>query len=154
MGSHPTAKLAWGIDFGDPENTVEGYTWNNEEQDSWEFEHEVMPGLLGFTEAPPERPDGLEGTALHEWFDTVRKPYNKRFEAGVPLTFTHYGYEYGGTALILKRSLHDIDWGCIEVDPTVIAGPTPDELAAFNTVLNHLGYDGGPVRLLLMSLYG
>ena len=53
MGSSPRAKLAWGIDFGDPTNTAEGY---EVEVDTYDFEHERMPVLFGFTEESPEPP--------------------------------------------------------------------------------------------------
>lgn len=155
MGSSPDAKLAWGIDLGDPENTDEGFDWDDAGVDSYDFEHNVMPGLFGFTEEVPERPAGLEGTALREWHAAFREPYNQRLDAAVPLTFENYGYEFGGTALVLKRSLSIVEWSAEAVDPATISPPTAGELAAFVAVLDRLGYDGDrEPKLLLMALYG
>lgn len=73
MGSSPRAKLAWGIDFGDPNNTDEGYEL---EVDTYDFESEVMPGLFGFTEEAPERPpSGCTAGERKAWWDNVRDPY-------------------------------------------------------------------------------
>lgn len=154
MGMSADAKLAWGIDFGDPENTSEGFDWAETGTDSYDLEHKVMPGLFGFTEEPPVRPDGLEGTALREWFKAVREPYNQRLDAAVPLTFENYGYEMGGTALVLKRSLTSVEWGAEAVDPGRLAPPSPEEVAAFRVITDRLGYDDSPVALLLMAMYG
>ena len=154
MGQSPRAKLAWGIDFGDPENTSEGYSFSKAGIDRWDFEDKVMPVLFGFSEEPPEWPDGLEGTALREWWKANREPYNQRRDAAVTLKFEHYGYEFGGAALVLKRSLSSVEWEAEAVDPATLAAPTPDELAAFSTVMNGLEYDGGTPKLLLMAMYG
>jgi hypothetical protein len=149
MGMSARAILAWGVDFGDPNNTAEGYEWAD--VDSYDFENQVMPGLFGFTEEPPLRPDDV---VLREWWAQVREPYNQRMEAAVPLKFENYGYEFGGTALVLKRSLSSVEWGAEAVDPSRLAAPSPEELAAFSTVTSRLEYDGGPVKLLLMAMYG
>jgi hypothetical protein len=50
--------------------------------------------------------------------------------------------------------LASVEWGCDPVDPETLTAPAPDELAAFNTVMNRMEYDGGPVKLLLMAMYG
>ena len=55
MGSSPHAKLAWGIDFGDPNNTSEGFDFGEIDVDTYDLEHEMMPGLFGFTEEAPSR---------------------------------------------------------------------------------------------------
>ena len=154
MGSSADAAIAWGIDLGDPENTCEGFDWDEAGVDRHQFENEVMPGLFGFTEELPERPDGLDAEALREWWEANRKPYNDRLDAAVPLTFESYGYKLGGTALILKRSRSTVEWAAEAVDPATLAEPTPEELAAFTTVMDRLGYDGGEVKLLLMASYG
>lgn len=157
MGSSPYAKLAWGIDFGDPNNTSEGFDWEESGTDSYDYERNAMPELFGFTEEAPEFPAGLErGTKeARDWWEANRKPFNDRLEAAVPVKFEHYGYEFGGTALVLKRSLAKVEWGCDPIDPASIAEPTAEELAAFTKVLTDIGYsDGGPPKLLLMSLYG
>jgi hypothetical protein len=153
MGSSPDAKIAWGIDFGDPENTTEGYDLG--EAAGWEFKTSVMPGLFGFTEEAPERPDGLEGDAYREWWKANREPYNQRLEAAVPVKFETYGYEFGGHMLVLKRSLTSVEWSAEAIDPATLAAPTEDEMAAFATVLDHIGYTGPrEVRLLLAAQYG
>jgi hypothetical protein len=159
MGSSPYAKLAWGIDFGDPENTAEGFDWEESGIDSHDYEQNAMPELFGFTEQPPEHPDAdwdsMEPGARRAWWEANRKPYNERLEAAVPVKFEHYGYEFGGTALVLKRSLAKVEWGCDPIDPASIAEPTAEELAAFTKVLTDIGYgDPAPPKLLLMSLYG
>jgi hypothetical protein len=153
MGSSPDAKIAWGIDFGDPGNTSEGFDWGD--IDRHDFESDVMPGLLGFTEETPERPDGLEGAEYRAWWTANREPYNQRLEAAVPVKFETYGYEYAGTMLVIKRSYATVDWGACLVDPGTLAPPTPGEVAAVNTVLDHLGYTGPrEVKLILAAQYG
>jgi hypothetical protein len=159
MGSSPYAKLAWGIDFGDPENTAEGFDWEESGIDSYDYEQEAMPELFGFTEEPPGLPDGWQETmdadARKQWRETVREPWEQRRDVAIPLTFEHYGYEFGGTALVLKRSYASVEWGCDPIDPASIAEPTAEELAAFAKVLTDIGHaDGGPPKLLLMSQYG
>jgi hypothetical protein len=157
MGMTAEAKLAWGIDLGDPNNTGEGFDWDEAGVDSYDLEHKVMPGLFGFTEEPPELDAGWEdwpAERRREWRATQREPWEARLNAAVLLTFEHYGYEMSGTALVLKRSLTDVNWGCEAVDPVTLAAPTPEEVAAFGVVMNHVGYDGGEIRLLLMAMYG
>lgn len=97
MRSSADAAIAWGIDLGDPENTCEGFDWDEAGIDQHQFENEVMPGLFGFTEEPPERPDGLDSDALRKWWEANRKPYNERLDAAVPVKFESYGYERGGS---------------------------------------------------------
>jgi hypothetical protein len=155
MGNSAYATLAWGIDFGDPVNTCEGFDWDEAGVDRYDFEEDVMPGLFGFTEEPPERPDGLEGDELRAWWTAVRKPYNERREAAVPLKFERYGYESAGTVLVLKRSLGQAEWGIEAIDPPTLTPPSEGELAAIAIVLDHLGYpEPREVRLLLAALYG
>lgn len=156
MGMTAEAKLAWGVDLGDPDNTSEGFDWDEAGIDSWDFEEKEMPVLFGFTEEPPVWPESLErGTKeAREWWEVNRKPYNERREAAIPLKFEHYGYERGGMSLVLKRSLTDVDWGCEAVDVATLAAPGPDETAAFTKILNRLGFQGGAPQLLLMASYG
>lgn len=159
MGSSPYAKLAWGIDFGDPNNTSEDFDWEESGIDSFDYERNAMPELFGFTEPPPDLPDNWQETMDHDarkqWRETVRVPWEQRRNVAIPLMFEHYGYERGGTALVLKRSLAKVEWGCDPIDPASIAEPTAEELAAFTKVLTDIGYgDGGAPKLLLMSLYG
>jgi hypothetical protein len=153
MGSSPRAKLAWGIDFGDPNNTSEGYEFD---VDTYDFESEVVPGLFGFTEDVPEPPPVNCTLAEHKaWRQNVREPYENRLDTAIPLTFESYGYEYGGTMLVLKRSLAEVEWEAVDVDTARLAPLTPAELAAFGTVLDALGYDGPrDVKLLLAASYG
>jgi hypothetical protein len=54
---------------------------------------------------------------------------------------------------VLKRSLHAVEWGSMEVDVSKIASPGKEEIGAFRLVLNELGFEG-PVQLLLMAQYG
>lgn len=154
MGSSPTAKIAWAIDLGDADNDEDAFDWDASDTDEHEFESEIMPGLFGFTEEAPERPAGLTREEGHAWWEANRKPYNERHEAAVPLAFASYGYEFAGSALVLKRSLHDVDWGCMVVDPARLTAPTAEELAAFAKVTEHLGAGDRPVSLLLMAMYG
>jgi hypothetical protein len=155
MGMAPYAKIAWGIDFGDPDNTGEGFDWDETDVDSYDLEYKVMPGLFGFTEEPPEWPAGLErGTPeARAWFQEHREPYNQRLESAVPLTFEHYGYEMAGTALVLKRSLTKVDWGAETVDLATLTEPTPEEVAAFGVITDRLGFSG-EIKPLLMAMYG
>lgn len=155
MGMHPDAKIAWAIDFGDGEDE-DSFDWEAAGTDDYDFERDVMPGLFGFTEEAPVWPEGLErGTPeARAWWSANREPYSKRLEAAIPLKFESYGYEACGTALVLKRSLGSVEWGVQAVDLDTLAPPTPDELAAFNLVMNRLAHDGGQPKLLLMAFYG
>jgi hypothetical protein len=55
MGSSSAhAKLAWGIDFRDYEETGEGFDWAD--VDSYDFDSNVMPRLFSFTEESPHFP--------------------------------------------------------------------------------------------------
>jgi hypothetical protein len=155
MGNSPYAKLAWGIDLGDPENTEEGFDWDDADISPYDFEEEVMPGLFGFTEEPPEWPSDVKrGTPqAQEWWKANYEPYYQRLDAAIPLKFESYGYERGGKALVLKRSLTSVEWEAETVDPATLAAPTPEDLASFRVVLDRLNYDG-EVKLLLMAAYG
>ena len=157
MGSSPRAKIAWGIDFGDPNNTMEGFDWSETDYDRYDFEDKVMPVLFGFTEAPPDLPPEWETMRVdqrHAWRETHREPWEQRRDTAIPLTFVTYGYEFGGSALVLKRSLTSVEWEAAPVDPASLAAPTDDELAAFNTAIGPLGHDGGQPKLLLIAEYG
>lgn len=156
MGMRADAKLAWAVDFGDPNNTCEGFDWEETGIDSYDYEENAMPGLFGFTEEPPEWPEELKtGTPEgRTWWEANRKPYNDRLEAAVPLKFESYGYEGSGTALVLKRSLTEVEWGAEPVDPATLGEPTAEDLAAFSLILGDLGFEGGAPKLLLMAYYG
>lgn len=157
MGSSPRAKIAWAVDFGDPENAAEGFDWDEADVDSHDFEQKVMPGLFGFTEEAPDLPEGWQQwdrDARVQWRETIRAPWEQRRDTAIPLEFVHYGYELGGTALVLKRSLASVEWGAEAVDPAALAEPSADEVAAFRRITDHLGYNDSPVSLLLMAEYG
>lgn len=154
MGDSPHAKLAWGIDFGDPNNTGEGYEFD---VDTYDFEHEQMPVLFGFAEESPEPPPAGCTAAEHKaWWDNVRTPYENRLDTAVQQTCAQvYVLDYGGTMLVLKRSLAEIEWESAVVDPATLAPPTEAEVAAFGTALDALGYDGPrEIKLLLAASYG
>lgn len=160
MGSSADAVIGWGIDFGNP-----GYTTDYEDSFDWEeagvdkdaFEDMVLPELFGFTEHSPqiEREPWLALTPQErlDWRERYRAPWEKRRDIAIPLEFISYGYEFNGTALVLKRSLTRVEWGAVEISPGSLADPSAAELAAFGVVAQQLGYIK-PVQLLLMARYG
>lgn len=153
MGSSPDALLGWGIDLGD-QDSEDGFDWDNADFDSYDLGGK-LPELFGFTEEPPERPDGLAGGALTAWHEAVRVPWEARREAAVPLSVESYGYEFGGTLLVLRRSFTQVEWGTTVVQAGTLAPPDGQEQAAFGVVLDYLGYTGPrEVRLLLAARYG
>jgi hypothetical protein len=153
MGMSADAYLAWGVDFGDAEN-AEGFDFAERDLDTWNME-ERFPALFGFTEEAPGRPESCTGDEHRAWFAEHREPYNERLEAAVLLKFRSYGYERGGKALVLKRSLTSVEWDCTEVDGKTLAEPTPAEIGAFGRVWGHWHIDWPMnVKLLLMASYG
>jgi hypothetical protein len=159
MGQSARGKIAWGIDLGDRVNTTEGFDWEEFGTSSLDFEQQVMPGMFGFTEQVPDIPEGM---SRDEWRATLRARYQERYDRAVPLTFEDYGYERGGTALVLKRSLTSSEWEAAPVDPVTLAPPTAAEYVAFLKVLKQLGvrgWDGETetalqrVELLLLASY-
>ena len=157
MGSSPYARIGWGIDFGDPENTMEGFDFEEAGLDLDDFEHKVMPGLFGFTEEAPafNLPESATRDERVEWREKIREPWERRFAAAVPLAFENYGYEFGGTLLVIKRTYRSVEWGCEAIDPATLAPPSGSEITAVNTVLDAIHYDGPrEIRLLLAAMYG
>lgn len=157
------ARLAWGIDFGDPVNAPEEYHFLSLDEDGepgidlQDFEDEVMPALFGFTEERPAYPlpDNATPDERWAWRREVKEPWEERRSAAVPLAFQQYGYESGGDILLLKRSLTEIGLGARVVDMASLAPPSPDEVAAFDTALDRMGYDGDrTLRLLLTAQHG
>lgn len=70
----------------------------------------------------------------------------------VPVRFTAYGYELGGQALVLRRSLTTTDWACQAVDPRTLAPPTGAEAAAVAAVFARWDIDWPQdIKLLLMA---
>lgn len=116
-----------------------------------------MPGLFGFTEEAPAYPAEGKDWGRDErmnWRETVRIPWEQRLGNAVPLTFVCYGYEFAGTALVLKRSLTEVEWSSVTVDPVTLAPPAEDELTALGMIASRVGCEGRPVSLLLMAFYG
>jgi hypothetical protein len=145
------ALIAWGVDFGDRKNTAEGFDFQDCGLDTDEMERQ-FPALFGFTEARPRPPQGLEHDEFPAWHCDVRVPYDQRLDAAVPVKFQAYGYELGGEALVLKRSLTTVEWACRPVDPGTLATPTGAEVAAVGAVLAHWEIDWPrDVKLLLMA---
>ncbi len=146
-----SAVFAWGIDFGDPKNTGEGYDFEARGLDTGEMERQ-FPALFGFTEPQPNPPPGLAHDDFPAWHCDIRRPYDQRRDVAVPVRFQAYGYELGGETLILKRSLTTVEWACRPIDPGTLAAPTGAEVAAFAAVLARWEIDWPQdVKLLLMA---
>jgi hypothetical protein len=166
MGSSAYAKLAWGVAFGDPLNPSEGdYGYNEDDEiadeddglDTYAIEGK-FPEWFGFTEPSPDSGSRDEWVKLsaqerNEWRETYRVPWEKRRDEAIPVEFEHYGYEFGGTALIVKRTLQSVTWGCVPVTMGPASAPTEHEVAALELVCSKLGFPC-KVELLLMALYG
>lgn len=145
------ALIAWGIDFGDRRNTEEGFDFAGRGLDTDEMELQ-FPALFGFTEARPRPPQGLGHDEHPGWHCDVRVPYDQRLDAAVPVRFQAYGYELGGEALVLKRSLTTVEWACRTVDPGTLAVPTDAEVAAVGAVFARWDIAWPQnVKLLLMA---
>jgi hypothetical protein len=146
-----SAVIAWGIDFGDLKNTGEGYDFEARGLDTGEMEGQ-FPALFGFAEATPQPPQGPGRDEWVNWRHDVRVPFDERLDAAVPVRFQSYGYERGGAALVLKRSLATVEWACQAVDPATLASPTDAEIAALAAVLARWDIDWPQdVKLLLMA---
>jgi hypothetical protein len=148
-GMSVSAGLAWGIDLGTSED---GGLLDTSPED---FEQKVMAPLFGFTEERPAftLPDTATADERWTWRKEAREPWEQRLSA--PVAIRVHGYEHGGTALVLKRSLTEITLGAQAVDLAALAAPSPGEAAAFGVVLDQIGYDGDrTLRLLLMAHRG
>ena len=127
------ALIAWGVDFGDRGNTGERFDFAGRGLDADEMERQ-FPALFGFTEARPIPPQDLGHDEFLGWHCDVRVPYDQRLDAAVPVRFQAYGYELGGEALVLKRSLTTVEYACRTVDPATLAPPADAEVAAVGAV--------------------
>ena len=143
------AIIAWGVDFGDPSSTSVGFSFQDVD---WDLELD-LDELFGFTEDYPA--GNCSNSAEHRvWLDTILGPWKTRRDTAVPLEAIGYGYEQGGTALVLKRSHVEVEWGSGEVDPACVAPPTVRELSAFARVWSAWKIEWpADVKLLLMAAY-
>ena len=119
-----------------------------------DFEDDVLPSLFGFTEEAPMAPRGAGDEVMDRWFTEHFDPWRQRREAAVPVGFIRYDLDGKGSALVLKRSLTEVDLDTSavgEADPATLAPPTEAEIEALFLVTSHLGYDDDEVRLLLMA---
>jgi hypothetical protein len=151
MGHSPKATIAWGVDLGDV-NACDIHDSIADLNISEALGNTELDSICGFTVPRPRREDypGLE-----EWRPAYDTWLGTR-EIKVPVSLKSYGYEYGGHALVITRTVFSVEWACQEI-PWVfrITGPYAPEIKALNKVLNSIGFAGnGFIKHLLMASYG
>ena len=169
MGQSADATIAWGVQLYDKEGEIDydddaavaAHEALGEKLE--EFEDEDLARALGFAEEFPGWPEHLRGLPLAQRdTDEYRAhqakidAYRARYDAAVPLETDSFGtYDYGGTALVFRRTRANVDWSIMSVDPATLAPPTEEERAKLNAVLDHLGFTGDrEPKLLLFAMYG